>query len=215
MSTPNTSAAVQSRVVRRPGHREVTASASTRRGLSPGCLVEWPMRNETSPVVAGAPISRPTVRRRRPGVPSRASRSMRSVIWFMWWKPRPAAVRRGAAGSSRPPVDLGGPVGDVVDGDDAVGGGGRGVHVAGRRDPERVALGAGLRGQHLRHEQREAGEALAVEGEAVAVLVDVRAVVAEPGERLLRTARRRRRWPRWPRRRARRAGARHPAPRSR
>ncbi|MPM87286.1 hypothetical protein SDC9_134382 [bioreactor metagenome] len=72
----------------------------------------------------------------------------------------------------------------VFDADDAVRPGGGGVGGARGFDPEGVAAPAGLGGQKLRHEQGEPVEALAVQGEPVAVAIDLGPVVAEPGERL-------------------------------
>ena len=71
---------------------------------------------------------------------------------------------------------------NVVDPDDPVGTGGGGMDLASALDPEVVGGLARLGGQDLGRHQHGAAQALAVESQAVAVGVDLRAVVAEPGE---------------------------------
>lgn len=87
----------------------------------------------------------------------------------------------------QPPADeLQGGVGGVGDSDHAVGGGGRGVHGAGLVQPERVPGGARGRRENLGHREDEGAEALGVEGEAVAVGVDLVAGHAQPRVGVLR-----------------------------
>ena len=79
-------------------------------------------------------------------------------------------------------LELGGPVVGRGRGDHPVRGGGRGVHGAGLRHPEAVAVGPGGGRQQLGQPEHQRAQSLPVEHQAVAVALDLVVAAPEPDE---------------------------------